>query len=77
MSWNNFIKMIVLYVLILLVQLAFVSYGGVSDFNKNLSQGFMTNIYEMWKPDFGFASCYSSIWNYILITPYLFLMFYI
>lgn len=66
-------KTILLYLLILLVTLCFASYGGVSEFNANLSRGFMRNVYEMWMPSFPMLP---MGWNYVLFIPYCILMFY-
>jgi len=56
--------------------LLFVSYGGVMDYNNNISHGFMKNVYEMWKPDFPQAAVYGWYWNVILGVPYIIFMFY-
>jgi hypothetical protein len=36
----------------------------------------MQNFWELWKPSFGVSAEYSTIWNYIQMPFYIFLMFY-
>jgi hypothetical protein len=69
---NAFLK----WVFILLIMLPFVSYGPVSQFNANINPGFMTNVWNIWKPDFPNVTYYGLWWNYVLMIPYLFYLVY-
>jgi hypothetical protein len=64
------------YLMIMLIMLLFVSYGGVMDYNRSISPGFMRNVFEMWKPDFPQMTYYGLYWNVILGVPYVIFMFY-
>ena len=49
----------------------FAVWSGLINYTINASQGYMQNFWEMWKPCFGALTSFNSIWNYILIIPYI------
>lgn len=55
-----------------LFMIGFSSIGGVVEYNRTLSQGFMDNVWEMWKPSFGVSDAYlyHSL-TYLQAVPYL------
>jgi hypothetical protein len=55
--------------------LLFSSYGTVMSHNLGISQGFMRNVMELYKPDFPCATYYWIGFNVVIGIPYLIILF--
>lgn len=64
------------FILIPVIILGFVSYGGVIKANINLSKGHMLNFWHIWQPSFNTSIAYGKVFVYLQMIPYILSMFY-
>lgn len=65
-----------LIILIPLIIIPFSSFGGVIRFNHNYGQGFLSNLWNLWKPAFDITVVYSKWFVYLQVIPYSIVFFY-